>query len=86
MKKLVHIVLVIIVLSLTLVNTAFAGPGDPAGSCAPGFEFHHFMDHEGDPMHTHIGVNADLNGDGYICVKPLSPTTHLHIDNSLPLW
>jgi len=85
MKKLVHIFLIVMVLSLALVNTAFASNREPAGSCPPsGFELHHFMDHLGDHMHQHIGVNRDLNGDGYICVKHISPTKHLHIDNSVP--
>ncbi|OGO33075.1 MAG: hypothetical protein A2Z16_05220 [Chloroflexi bacterium RBG_16_54_18] len=26
----------------------------------------------------------DLNGDGYICMKPLPFDMHLHVDNSLP--
>lgn len=84
MKKSVHIFLIVLILSLTLVNTALAGPGEVAGGCPPGFELHHFMDHSGDHMHQHIGVNSDLNGDGYICVKHVSATRHLHIDNSIP--
>jgi len=83
MKKLAHVFFIVMVLSLILVNTALASHGEPAGSCAPGFELHHLMDHSGEPMHQHIGVDEDLNDDGYICVKPLSPTLHLHIDNSI---
>ena len=85
MKKTVHIFLIVLILSLTLVNTALASPGDPAGGCPPVFELHHIMDHTGDHMHQHIGVDQDLNGDGYICVNHLSATMHLHIDNSIPL-
>lgn len=86
MKKSAHIFLIVLILSLTLVNTAFASHGEPAGGCPPRFELHHFMDHSGEHMHQHIGVNRDLNGDGYICVKHLSTTKHLHIDNSVSSW
>ena len=86
MKKTIYILLINLILSLTLVNTALASPGEPAGGCPPVFELHHFMDHTGDHMHQHIGVNRDLNGDGYICVRHLSDTRHLHIDNSIPIW
>lgn len=85
MKKFVHVVLIVMVLSLTLANTAFAGDGEPAGGCAPAFELHEIMDHSGDLMHTHIGADKDLNGDGFICVGHLSPDMHLHVDNSIQL-
>ena len=42
-------------------------------------------DHMGDPMHTHIGADKDLNGDGFMCVKHLPQDKHLHVDNSIPL-
>lgn len=85
MKKTVHIFLIVLILSLTLVNTALASPGKTAGGgCPPGFELHEFMDHAGDPMHQHIGIKVDLNGDGYVCVRHLTETKHLHIDNVIP--
>ena len=85
MKKLFSVLLITLLVSLFLASTAFASHGDPVGSCPPKFELHHFMDHSGDHMHRHIGVNRDLNGDGYICMKMLPHDLHLHIDNSRPL-
>lgn len=85
MRKLFSILLVTLLMSLFLVPAAFASHGDPVGSCPPNFELHHFMDHSGDHMHRHIGVDRDLNGDGYTCMKMLSPDLHLHVDNLLPL-
>jgi len=85
MKKLFSILLIILMVSLFLANVAFASQGNPVGSCPPKFELHRFMDHSGDPMHRHIGVDRDLNGDGYICMKMLPNNLHLHIDNSIPL-
>lgn len=85
MKKLFSILLVTLLVSLFLVTSAFASHGDPMGSCPPNFELHHFMDHSGDHIHRHIGVDRDFNGDGYICMKMLSSDLHLHADNFLPL-
>ena len=84
MKKTYSVLLVTLLISLFLAIPAFASPGDPVGSCPPGFEQHHFMDHDGDYMHRHIGVDRDLNGDGYICMKMLPNDLHLHVDNSVP--
>jgi len=85
MKKTYSVLLVTLLVSLFLAPTAFASPVDPVGSCPPGFELHHFMDHDGDHMHRHIGVDRDLNGDGYICMKMLPNDLHLHVDISVPL-
>ena len=85
MKKLFSIFLVTLLVSLFLVSTALASHGDPVGRCLPNFELHHFMDHSGEQMHQHIGINQDLNGDGYICMKMLPNDLHLHVDNSIPL-
>jgi hypothetical protein len=43
------------------------------------------MDHS-DHHHMHVGTDADLNGDGWICMKPVTPTekVHVHVDNNLP--
>ena len=84
MKKTVNILLIILILSLTLVNSAFASPGESAGGCPPVFELHTYLDHTGDHMHQHIGVTVDLNGDGFICVNHLTATKHLHVDNTIP--
>jgi hypothetical protein len=84
MKKVVYTFLIVMILSLSLVNVAFAEHGEPAGSCPAPFELHHFMEHSGEHMHVHIGVDQDLNGDGYICMLPVTDTLHLHVDNTLP--
>lgn len=85
MKKRLHVLLMIAVLvSVFFATPALASPGDSPGGCPPGFELHAFMDHSGEHMHQHIGVNRDLNGDGYICMKMLPNDLHLHIDNSIP--
>ncbi|HJS29652.1 MAG TPA: hypothetical protein VJ768_08525 [Anaerolineales bacterium] len=84
MKKLFPVIMIMLLLSLFFASPAFADQGEPVGSCPPSFELHPFMDHSGDPMHQHIGVDQDLNGDGYICMKMLPNDLHLHVDNSLP--
>ncbi len=84
MKKLSQVLLVTILLSILFTSAAFASNGNPAGSCPPAFELHEYMDHSGEHMHVHIGVDRDLNGDGYICMKQLPFDMHLHVDNSLP--
>jgi hypothetical protein len=86
MKKILSILLTALLMSLFIVNAAFASHGDPVGGCPTGFDLHHFMDpSDEDAMHRHIGVDRDLNGDGYICMKMLTSDLHLHVDNSLPL-
>ena len=84
MQRLTRILLVVIVLTLSFANTALANDGEPAGSCPPAFELHPIMDHEGDPMHVHIGADVDFNADGYLCMMHPTPDLHLHVDNSLP--
>jgi len=85
MKKLFSVVLVVLLFSQLFAVSASASEGQPAGRCAPAFEIHPFMEHSGDPIHHHIGVDQDLNGDGFICMKMLNPDLHLHVDNSIPL-
>jgi hypothetical protein len=43
------------------------------------------MEHD-EHEHQHVGTEADLNGDVWICMKHLTPTEkiHLHVDNNLP--
>lgn len=86
MKKRFAITLITLLVSLFLATTVFAAEhGDPVGGCPPRFELHHFMEHDGEHMHRHIGVKQDLNGDGYICMKMLPNDLHLHVDNARPL-
>lgn len=81
---------IVFALMLVIVLTQFSTPavyamGEPSGSCAPGFTLVMAMDHN-DHNHKHVGTDADLNGDGYICMKPVTPSgkIHVHIDNNLP--
>ena len=85
MKKLFSVLLVMFLLSQPFTTIAFASEGQPAGGCPPVFEIHPFMNHSGEHMHNHIGIDQDLNGDGFICMLMLSSNLHLHIDNAIPL-
>jgi len=87
MRKPMVVILLVILLALALASTVSAQSGTAAGSCPRGFELHPFMHHddEHEPEHVHIGLDRDLNQDGFICVRHLTPTIHLHIDNLLPL-
>ena len=83
-KKIAFTLLLVVVLSQFAVPTAFA-MGEPTGSCAPGFKLEMAMIHD-NHHHKHVGTDADLNNDGYICMKPVTPSgkIHVHIDNNLP--
>ena len=84
MKKLRLILVVTLFLSVLLTSTATAEHAAQTGNCPNNFKMHHFMQHGGEPHHRHIGLDRDLNGDGYICVFPINSDLHLHIDNNLP--
>jgi len=83
-KKIVFALLLVITLTQFATPAAYA-MGEPSGSCAPGFTLMMAMDHD-NHHHKHVGTSADLNGDGYICMKPVTPSgeIHVHIDNNLP--
>ena len=83
-KRLFFALLLVILLSQFAVVHVFAA-GEPIGSCAPGFKLMMAMDHDVH-HHQHVGTDTDRNGDGWICMKHLTPTEkiHLHIDNNLP--
>ena len=83
-KKLLFAFLLVVFLSQFAVSTAFAA-GEPVGSCAPGFTLMMAMEHD-KHHHQHIGVDTDLNADGYICMRPVTPNSsiHVHVDNNLP--
>ena len=84
-KKLMFAFLLVVLLSQFVVSTVFAA-GEPIGSCAPGFTLMMAMEHD-EHEHQHVGTDADLNGDGYICIKPVTALgkIHVHVDNNLPL-
>ena len=81
-KKLLFALLLVVLLSQFAVSTVFAA-GEPAGSCAPGFTLMMAMEHD-EHHHQHVGTDTDLNGDGFICMKHVTETIHLHVDNNLP--
>ena len=83
-KKLMFALLMVVLLSQIAVPTVFAAD-DPSGSCAPGFTLEMAMEHDMH-HHRHAGTDADKNGDGYICMKPVTPSgkIHVHVDNNLP--
>ena len=83
-KKLFFALLLVILLSQFAVVNVFAA-GEPIGSCAPGFTLMMAMDHDVH-HHQHVGTDTDLNGDGWICMKHVTPVEkiHLHVDNNLP--
>ena len=83
-KKLIFALLLVVLLSQFAVSTALAA-GEPTGSCAPGFTLMMAMEHD-EHEHQHVGTDADFNGDGYICMKPLTTDgkIHVHVDNNLP--
>jgi len=83
-KKLFFALLLVILLSQFAVVNVIAA-GEPVGSCAPGFTLMMAMEHD-EHEHQHVGTDADLNGDGWICMKHVTPVEkiHLHVDNYLP--
>jgi hypothetical protein len=84
MKKLIQTVLAAALLAVFMVSPAAAAPqGPPVGSCPAGLELHHIMEHH-NHGHNHVGLEADLNQDGLICVKHLANNLHVHADNVLP--
>jgi hypothetical protein len=83
MKKTISAVLLAIVLLLNGSAAVFAQipvPVGPVGQCPTGFEPHDAMMHDM-PDHQHAGLTVDLNGDGTICVKHVTETIHVHVDN-----
>lgn len=86
MKRLFTGLTLVMLLSLGIAPAASAEYSAQVAGCPKPFHLHHLEDddagHEG--SHRHIGSNTDRNGDGYICVKHISPDKHLHIDNNVP--
>jgi hypothetical protein len=80
-KKAVFLLILVLLLIPFITSVAFAESG---GNCPTGFSLEmamHHDDHEHE--HRHVGTSADQNGDGYICIKPITPdgSIHVHIDN-----
>ena len=84
LRKLVFALLLVVLLSQLTIPVAFAA-SEPVGSCPAGFMLELAMDHDAH-HHSHVGADTDLNGDGYICMKHVTPSEdiHIHTDNNLP--
>jgi len=82
-KRLVFTLLLVVLLAQLPVFNAYA-MGEPTGGCAPGFTLEMAMEHD-DHHHKHVGTDADQNGDGFICVRPVTPAgkIHVHVDNNV---
>jgi uncharacterized protein YcsI (UPF0317 family) len=83
-KKILFAFLLVVLLSQFAVPTVFAA-SEPQGSCPPVFTLEMAMVHD-NHHHRHVGTDTDKNGDGYICMKPVTPSgkIHVHFDNNLP--
>jgi hypothetical protein len=81
-KKLVFALMLVMLISQFAVPTVLAAD-EPTGSCPPGFTLAMAMEHDMH-HHQHVGTDTDLNGDGYICMRHVTETIHLHADNNLP--
>lgn len=85
MSKTIRTLFVIVLLSLLLTVPVLTA-GAAGGGCPPGYMLHMAHDHDGHHAgHLHVGTDADQNGDGYICVKEVTPGSrvHVHIDNAV---
>ena len=83
-RKLVYLLVLVMLLTQFTASVAFAAQ-ESGTNCPRGFMLHmHEGEHEHE--HQHVGVSADLNNDGYICVKHVTPdeSIHVHVDNRLP--
>ena len=82
-RKLMFALLLVVLLSQFAVSTVFAA-GGPAGGCPSDFKLEMAMKHD-NHQHQHVGTAADQNGDGYICMKAVTPSgkIHVHVDNNL---
>jgi hypothetical protein len=87
MKRFFTALMLVMLLSLGIVPATSADPSKLGKGCPnPSFELHHVAEHDNHHQehHPHVGSDADRNGDGHICVKPLPNGKHLHIDNNVP--
>jgi hypothetical protein len=83
-KKLVFALMLVLLISQFAVPSVVAAE-EPIGSCPPGFTLEEAVPHDEHP-HQHVGTSTDINGDGFICMKHLTPdeSIHVHVDNNLP--
>jgi uncharacterized protein YcsI (UPF0317 family) len=83
-KKLIFALSLVVLLSQFAIASVYAAD-EPSGRCAPSFTLEMVMVHD-NHHHRHVGTDTDKNGDGYICMKPVTPSgkIHVHVDNNLP--
>ncbi len=81
MKKLIPILIIVLLVSLLLVSTVFAGPGKPIGKCKRGYKLQLLSQHAGESTSLFLNPALDPNGDGYICAQYYSNGVHRHLDN-----
>jgi hypothetical protein len=81
MKKLIPILIIVLLVSLILVSTAFAGPGKPRWTCKPGYKLEPLALHTGESPSLFLNPALDTNGDGYICAQYYTSGQHRHLDN-----
>jgi hypothetical protein len=84
-KKLILVIMVIVLVSMVFASNAYASGGVPVGSCPTVFDLMNYMDGTHQNMPMHIGLAVDLNENGYICMRVISPDLHLHVDDTLLL-
>jgi hypothetical protein len=80
MKKTIMALVLALLVAQVVAGAALSS--GPVAGCPTGFTPMMVMDMT-DPIHRHIGTSADQNGDGWICMKHISNTVHLHIDNAV---
>jgi hypothetical protein len=83
-RKTVFLLMLVLLLTTFATSAAFAANGS---NCPTGFTLEMAMHHDDhEHHHVHVGTSADQNGDGYICVKPITPdgSIHVHTDNNVP--
>ena len=85
MLRILVFALFLLALLSPLATPSALALGEPTGSCAPGFSLEPAMGHD-DHQHLHAGTDTDFNGDGYSCMRHVTPTeaVHVHVDNNLP--
>ncbi len=90
MRQFLTALLAITILALGTAGLAYANGGEAMYGCPDTFELHMAdMDHMNDMDHHHVGLDmevADINGDGWICMKHVGADgyNHVHIDNNFP--
>ena len=91
MRQFLPALLAITILALGTAGLAYAHEGEPMYGCPESFDLHMAtMDHMDDMDHHHVGLDmevADINEDGWICMKHVGSDglNHVHIDNNFPV-